>query len=172
MGKPVPLISSESLSTICNAALQRLLRNSPNAIIFWRFEAAGAKALAHFAPLTARLKPCPCYKIQFQQSFVTACPERLYRRRSRGQTHCVGQEAHTTAGLEAGATYLRMSSWCGASGPASRLPESHKDGRAPCFKHHLQARFQHRTNEFSIGIFRDFSFLHGILIRCMEYWGQ
>jgi hypothetical protein len=54
-------------------AFNRLLRNSPNAIIFWRFEAAGAKALAHFAPLTARLKPCPCYKTQFQQSFVTAC---------------------------------------------------------------------------------------------------
>jgi hypothetical protein len=56
-----------------SARLNRLLRNSPNAIIFWRFEAAGAKALAHFAPLTARLKPCPCYKTQFQQSFVTAC---------------------------------------------------------------------------------------------------
>jgi hypothetical protein len=39
---------------------------------FLCFEAAGAKALAHFAPLTARLKPCPCYKTQFQQSFVTA----------------------------------------------------------------------------------------------------
>jgi hypothetical protein len=52
--------------------LYRPLRNSLSAIIFWRFEAAGAKALAHFAPLTARLKPCPCYKTQFKQSFVTA----------------------------------------------------------------------------------------------------
>ena len=34
---------------------------------------SGAEALAHFAPLTARLKPCPCYKTQFQQSFVIAC---------------------------------------------------------------------------------------------------
>ncbi len=50
----------------------RLLGSSPNAIIFWRFEAAGAKALAHFAPPAARLKPCPCYKAQFQQSFVRA----------------------------------------------------------------------------------------------------
>jgi len=37
---------------------------------------AGAEAIIDFASVSARLKPCPCYKTGLKRGFVTACGDR------------------------------------------------------------------------------------------------